>query len=159
MRYTIYLFLVLTLNSAAQTTKKYGSKDENQLYEMTKKWEHYWNIHNMDSMGTLLKNDVDFVTVTGTWLKGKKATVAHHKKHHNSDFKSSVWTTDSVAVKYIKSDLALLHIKWGMKGDFDPDGTPRNPRHGVFSWLVVKQNNEWLLLAVHNVNVRETPVK
>jgi hypothetical protein len=38
-----------------------------------------------------------------------------------------------------------------MPGDFDLDGTPR---HGIFSWLV-KTKNQWLLLAVHNVNKRE----
>jgi len=160
MRYFISLFFTLiTLTGICQIVGKYSSKDQSQLYELTVKWERYWNIHNMDSMGTLLRNDVDFVNVGGGWLKGKEETVALHKKNHATIFKTSAWTTDSVAIKYVKPDLAILHIKWSIKGDFDPDGTPRNPRHGVFTWVVTKQNHEWLLLAVHNVNVREAPAK
>ncbi len=26
----------------------------------------------------------------------------------------------------------------------------RKPRHGIFTWLVCKQNNQWLITAVQN---------
>jgi len=46
-----------------------------------------------------------------------------------------------VEVKYVKPDLAIMHIRWGIKGDFDHDGTPREPRHGIFTWVVIKEKN------------------
>ena len=111
----------------------------------------------MDRLGTLLRNDVDFVNVAGLWMKGKEATVGDHKqKHEGVVFKNSRWTTDSVVVKYIKPDLAILHIGWGVSGDNDPDGTTRTPRHGIFTWVVQKNEGQWLLLAAHNVNIRES---
>jgi uncharacterized protein (TIGR02246 family) len=146
--------------SLGQSTKNYHDKDMKALKGLAVKWGKYWNTHNMDSMGTLLTDDVDFVNVAGRWLKGRKETVTHHKERHEGVvFKESVWTTDSVTIKYVKPDLAIMHLKWGIKGDFDADGTPRPPRKGVFTWVVTKENNKWLLLAVHNVNVRETPAK
>lgn len=160
MRYIfVLLFTFLTLKSISQTVNKFEKKDEKILSEMPVKWEHWWNIHNMDSMGTLLRDDIDFVTIAGTWLKGKREAVELHKKNHETIFKTSKWTTDSVALRFIKPDVAIIHIKWGISGDFDPDGTPRNPRHGIFTWIATKENNEWLLLAVHNVNVREAVSK
>jgi len=36
----------------------------------------------MDSMGTMLKNGADFVTVGGTWSKGRAEIVKQHKKNH-----------------------------------------------------------------------------
>ena len=89
-------------------------------------------------------------------VEREKKTVAVHKERHLVVFKNSTWKTDSVSIKYVKDDLAIMHIGWGITGDVDPDGKPRKPRHGVFTWVVTKQKNQWLLLAVHNVNIRET---
>jgi len=139
-----------------QTKQGYNYKDTNALNNLAVKWEKYWNTHDMDSMGTLLTDDVDFVNVAGQWLKGKKETVATHKERHHIVFKESIWTTDSVTIKYVKSDLAIMHIGWGITGDVDPDGVARKPRHGIFTWVVIMKNNKWLVLAVHNVNIRET---
>jgi uncharacterized protein (TIGR02246 family) len=157
MRFIYYcpILMLATLSCFSQDGKKYGSKDLAALNSLPAKFEHYWNTHNMDSMGTMLTEDVDFVNVAGMWLKGKAATVARHKEVQLTQFKSSAWTTDSVDIKYVKPDLAIMHIGWGMSGDFDPDGTPRKPRHRIFTWVVNKQDGQWLLLAVENVNIRE----
>jgi uncharacterized protein (TIGR02246 family) len=140
----------------SQIKAGYNSRDTNALNDLPVKWEKYWNKHDMDSMGTLLTEDVDFVNVAGQWLKGKRETVATHKERHEVVFKESLWTTDSIAIKYVRPDLAIMHVGWGITGDVDPDGVARKPRHGLFTWIVTKKNNEWLILAVHNVNIRET---
>jgi uncharacterized protein (TIGR02246 family) len=152
----ILVFCVISFIAFGQTTKSYNDKDMKALNVLTVKWEKYWNTHNMDSMGTLLTEDVDFVNVAGQWLKGKKEAVTTHKERHEAVFKESLWTTDSVTIKYVKSDLAIMHIGWGITGDVDPDGVARKPRHGLFTWVVTKENNKWSILAVHNVNIRET---
>ena len=54
-----------------------------KLKDLTIKWQDYWNSHNMDLMGTLLQEDVDFVNVAGVWLKGKAATINDHKQKHS----------------------------------------------------------------------------
>ena len=150
---------IISCCSYCQTTAKYNTEDIQALNAIAAKWQHYWNIHDMDSMGTLLTNDVDFITVAGVWLKGKQAAVKDHKeKHLGVKFSNSIWQTDSVDIKYVKTDLAIMHIGWGISADFEDDGTPRQPRHGLFTWLVIKQNNKWRLLAVQNTNVKETMV-
>lgn len=60
-RFSILIVVILLsyLNSNCQTIKKYDSKDLQALNEIPVKWERYWNIHNMDSMGTLLREEVD----------------------------------------------------------------------------------------------------
>ncbi len=150
------LFVLLCQIGFSQSAKSYSTKDANSLRRLVSNWEQFWNQHDMDSMGTLLHNDVDFINVAGQWLKGKKETVAVHKERHEVVFKNSVWTTDSVKIKYIKPDLAIMHIGWGITGDVDPDGSVRPLRHGLFTWVVTKTKQGWLILAVHNVNIRET---
>lgn len=153
--YLLFIGCLVVFNGFSQSNT-YNGGDLKALNALAEKWKNYWNNHDMDSMGTLLRNDVDFVTVGGRWLKGKTEAVNHHKERHQVVFKTSMWQTDSIAIKYVKPDLAIMHIGWGLSGDVDPDGTPRKPRHGIFTWVVIKENNQWLLLTVHNVNINPT---
>ena len=158
MRSLILFFLVYTasLNCYCQPPTKYDTKEMHALNEVAEKWQRYWNSHDMVSFATLFAPNVDFVTKSGTWFKGKEETMNHHKKNHASIFKNSIWSTDSVVIKYVKPDLAIIHIGWGMSDDTHHDGTPSEPRHGISTWVVIKQTSRWLLLAVQNVNI-ETP--
>ena len=156
MRHLSLTFVIsLFILSGVCQKPTYNNKDLIALNDLVLKWDRYWNIHNMDSMGALLRNDVDFVNVAGQWLKGKKETVDVHKERHAIVFKNSIFKSDSVIIKYIKDDLAIMHIEWGIVGDVDPDGKPRTPRRGIFTWVVIKQDEQWLILAAHNVNIRE----
>ena len=56
-------------------------------------------------------------------------------------------------IKYVKRDLAIIHIGWGLSGDSHHDGTSSDPRHGMSTWILTKQNEQWLLLGVQNVNI------
>lgn len=157
MRFSMAAFFVcfVFIQGFSQTNLKYSTEDLKALNALPVKWQKYWNMHNMDSMGTLLRNDVDFINVGGVWLQGKTTAVRDHKeKHEGIKFKTSVWQTDSVDIKYVKPDLAIVHIGWGISGDFENDGTARQPRHGIFTWIVAKENNKWLLLAVQNTNIK-----
>jgi hypothetical protein len=48
----------------------------------------------------------------------------------------SVWSTKGVTVQSLKRDIAIVHVTWGMRGDKDPDGTPRPPREGDVTSLM-----------------------
>ena len=154
---TLYLLIILQFFSAksyCQESPRYSAGDMAALQALPATFQRCWNDHNMDSMGTMLTEDVDFINVAGTWFKGKTATVNDHKDSHSMMFKNSVLSTDSVDIKYVKSDLAIIHVGWGITGDLNADGIPRMPRHGIFTWVAVKTKRRWLLLAVSNVNIR-----
>ncbi len=159
MRWICYLIILfaISLRSFSQEDKIYQAKDLNALRSLPLKWEKYWNNHNIDSLGTMLKEDVDFVNLAGIWLKGKEATVKLLRQVHQTTFKSSIWTTDSMEIRYVKPDLAILHIGWGISGDVDPDGSSRKPIHGIFTWVVIKEKGQWQLLTIDNVSIRESP--
>jgi len=108
-----------------------------------------------ETLASLVTEDVDFITVCGTWLKSRKEFEEHHAKLHKTQFKESVWTTKNTEVKFIKRDVAIAHVEWGMKDDKDPDGTPRQPRQGIFTWVLEKRIATWVLIASQNTNIRE----
>ena len=142
--------------SFCQDSHHYAPQDIAAMQALPPTFVRCWNNHNMDSMGTMLTEDVDFVNVAGTWFKGKTATVNDHKDSHSMMFRNSLISIDSVSIRYVKPDLAIMHVGWGITGDLDPDGTPRKPRHGLFTWVTISDKGRWLIMAASNVNIRAT---
>lgn len=132
------------------------TKDIEAIKQIERDWQEAWNRHDMKALAALGAEDVDFVTVSGTWLKGRKAFEELHARAHAMMFKESVLTTTDVQVKFLKPDIALVHVSWGMKGDKDPDGTPRQPRRGILTQVLTKHGGRWLIQASQNTNIRET---
>ena len=134
-----------------------NAKDIEAIKRIESRWQDAWNNHDMKSLASLVAENVDFITVAGTWLKGRKAFEEHHAARHAMQFKESVWETTDVQVQFLKPDIALVHVSWGIKGDKDPDGTPRQPRRGVFTRVVIKEGGKWLIKASQNTNISGAP--
>lgn len=126
--------------------------DERAIREWVARWQETWDAHDMKAMASLLAEDADFVNVAGLHWKGKTQIETEHARRHQSNLKNSVWETHSITVQALSQDFALVHIDWGISGDTDFDGTPRQPREGIFSWLVNKRGGRWLIRAVQNTN-------
>jgi ketosteroid isomerase-like protein len=58
--------------------------------------------------------------------KGRQQIEAEHTSRL-AQFRESTWTSKAVTVQLLKPDVALVHVDWILKGDKDPDGTPRQP--------------------------------
>ena len=148
----------LVLLSPLLTAGAQGSaKDVEAIKKIESRWQDAWNNHDMKSLASLVAEDVDFIIVTGTWLKGRRAFEEYHAARHATQFKESVWETTDVQVKFLKPDIALIHVSWGIKGDKDLDGTPRQPRRGIFTRVVTKEGGKWLIKASHNTNISGAP--
>jgi uncharacterized protein (TIGR02246 family) len=128
------------------------AEDAATIRRLEQSWCTAWNGHNMRALANLLANDVDFVTVTGTWLRGRKEFRQHHALHHATLFKHSTLTVTGTTIRFVGSDLALTHVKWRLAGEFDPDGTPIKPRRGIFTQVLLKSKGRWCILASHNTN-------
>ncbi len=120
---------------------------------LAKAFETAWNTHDMDpGLRRIVTTDVDWVNVDGGWGAGIEQIVTGHANVHKAKFKDSVLTVNQVDVALVKPDVAVVHVKWGMRGDRNNDGTAREPREGIFTWLTVKQNGVWKIRASHNSN-------
>ena len=107
----------------------------------------------MKALAALVAEDVDFVTVRGIWLKGRKDFEEHHATIHVMQFKESVRTTTDVQVKFLKPDVAIVHVSGELKGEKGLDGTPLPPRQGIFTRVVTKEGGKWLIRASQNTAI------
>lgn len=128
------------------------SEEVAAIENLEKAWCDAWNAHDMKALTGLLHPGVDFVTVGGTWLKGRTEFREHHALYHATSFKHSTFTVTRTSVKFLHPDLSLIHVRWRLEGDFNPDGTPRKPRTGIFTQVLQKRKGRWLILASQNTN-------
>jgi uncharacterized protein (TIGR02246 family) len=154
------VFLGLCCISAQQpcdaATGTFSAEDTQALRHVAEEWQRCWNAHDMDAFAVLFADDVDFVTKSGAWIKGKAATMKHQQQNHATIFKQSVWSTDSIDTRYVAPRIAIIHLGWGLSNDTHHDGTQSAPRHGISTWVLAKHRGQWQLIAVHNVNI-ESP--
>jgi len=158
MKMTLILkaFSLILFASGCSPLLAQTAGDEAQIKTIAAAYERAWNRHDMKAMAGLVTEDADFVNVGAKHWKGRKEIEAQHAARL-SQFTESTWTTKTVAVQFLKPDVALVHVEWRLAGDKDPDGTPRKPREGVFTWVMVKQGGAWLIRAAQNTNVSNLP--
>ena len=157
MKKVSMLLIVLVLVALPVAAQWRGNaKDQEEIKSIALKWQDAWNRHVLKALSALVAEDVDFIAVSGRWRKGRKEFEEHHtNERHEVAYKESVWTTKNTEVRFIKSDVAVAIVEWGIKGDKDPDGTPRQPRQGIATWVVEKRQGKWLIISIQNTNLRE----
>ena len=149
--------LILLILSGIPPVLAQAKNDEAKIRMIAANWERAWNTHNMKTLADLFTDDADFVNVGAKHWKGRKEIEAQHTARLGQ-FLESVWATKGVTVQYLQPDIALVHVEWELSGDKDPDGTPRKPRGGVFTWVVVRRQKVWLIRAAQNTNLSSLPL-
>jgi uncharacterized protein (TIGR02246 family) len=140
--------------SASVAGAQNRARDSDAIKNVETQFEAAWNRHDIKALGALLTEDVDFITVAGQWLRDRAEFETFHADLHKMVFKDSVLAIKDTQVRFLKSDVAVVHVRWSMRGDRNSDGTPREPREGMFTQVMIKQNGQWRITAAQNTNIR-----
>jgi uncharacterized protein (TIGR02246 family) len=106
-----------------------------------------------------MSDAVDFVNVGGDWMHGRPDFELYHTRLLSGPFKASTLTVLDTAVHFIHPDLAVLHWTGGIKGDGEEDPRTHAPRRGIFTMLVQKRADAWLIAVAQNTNERPGPIR
>jgi len=147
-----WVLAVLTL--AVSPLSATQADEENAVREIQARWDDAWNRHDVKALSSLVAEDVRFVNVAGQVLTGRGEFEHLQARTHALQFKESVRTVTGTDIKFLTPEIAVAHVKWGMRGDRDPDGTPRQPRNGVMMQVLMKRDGKWTVVAAQNTNVR-----
>jgi uncharacterized protein (TIGR02246 family) len=150
-RIAVWLATITMLAGSAAVLANEPKVDEANR-ALAKAFESAWNAHDMKAFGRLLTEDVVWINVDAGKGTGRELVESGHARVHAGKFKNSVITVKNVDVQTLKVDVALVYVNWGLRGDTDNDGTPHEPREGLFSWVTVKQGAEWKIRSSHNTN-------
>jgi uncharacterized protein (TIGR02246 family) len=127
--------------------------DEIAIRDLGRGFEAAWNAHDMDALALLVTEKVDFVHVRGGYLGGREIVRTYHAARHATQFRNSTHSTNGMSIRPLTPDICVVHVNWSNSGDTDPDGTPRQPREGIFTWVVRREGGRWLIDVAHNTNI------
>jgi uncharacterized protein (TIGR02246 family) len=117
-----------------------------------------WNAHDMHAFAALFSADAEFVNVVGMWWRGRAQIEAAHVATHRTMFKDSQLSGEVAAVKAVRPDVAVAHLRWTMTGALSPAGARIPPRHGVMVFVLAKDGGEaWTIRAAQNTDIVEPP--
>jgi uncharacterized protein (TIGR02246 family) len=119
-------------------------EDEQLIEAVVERWGDAWNRHDMSLMAALVSDDADFVNVWGMHWHGRAEIEREHAERHRTQFRETVWTTRKARIQFLRPDVALVHLDWSMQEPL---------RHGLFTWVMVKEPGRWRIRAAHNTNV------
>ena len=142
--------LALTVSPLSATQ----ADEENAIRGIQVRWDDAWNRHDVKALSSLVADDVRFVNVAGVVLTGRGEFEQLQARTHAMQFKESVRTVTGTDIKFLTPDIAVAHVRWGMRGDKDRDGTPRQPRNGVMMQVLMKRDGKWAVVAAQNTDVR-----
>jgi uncharacterized protein (TIGR02246 family) len=116
-------------------------------------FQEAWNQHDMEKLASLFADDADFVNVLGMRWVGRSAIKDAHVQTHNTIFKNSRLTTDETVVRFLKPDVAVTRSFWSLVGHTTPTGEPGQPRKGIVTNVIVKQNEKWQIIVTQNTDI------
>jgi uncharacterized protein (TIGR02246 family) len=116
-----------------------------------------WNNHDMKSFAKLFAEDADFVNVIGMWWHGRPEIQKQHEALHATRMRNSNLVAAETAVRLLRPDVAVIHVRWQLTGDTGIDGVTLPPRRGVLSFVTVRTGSKWLIASAQNTDVVPLP--
>jgi uncharacterized protein (TIGR02246 family) len=144
--------LVVFLVAVGQPASAQSKADEEAVSGLPDAFCAAWARHDGHELAKIMASDVDFVTVATTYLHGRDDFEKFHTRLLSGRFKDATITLLQRTVRFLHSDLAVVHWSWRIEGDRDFDGTPRKPRYGMMTLVAEKRKRQWLVVVGQNTN-------
>jgi uncharacterized protein (TIGR02246 family) len=142
----LWLFIASsTLNATAQT-------DDEVVRKLPQMFCDAWAKHDGHQLATIMAEDVDFVTVGAHWFHGRGDFEKYHSRLLSGRFREATLTLLQTEVRFLQSDMAVVHWSWKIDGDKNFDGTPRQRRYGMMTMVAKKRGAAWQVIVAQNTN-------
>ena len=129
------------------------TENEAAVRGLIKAFVDSWNRHDMKMLAALFAEDADFVDVFGNWFKNRIAIEQALTRRHATVFKDSLFTEKDFAVRFVKPDLAIVHLVIELSGAIDRQGHQVPPALGVITSVVHGVAGSWRIIALQNTTV------
>jgi uncharacterized protein (TIGR02246 family) len=142
-----------TLEGAARARAAAAGRSEQSILELIETFVAGWNAHDMEVFSAPFAEDADFVNVAGAWWRGRREIADRHGERHRTRFKSSRIRAERTSIRFIRPDVAVVHLQWELAGDTGPDGRSTAVRHGLLTFLASEERGRWRFDAAQNTDI------
>ena len=136
----------------AQTANR--SEDENAIRSICLERIERFNNKHEPPLAAEFTPDAEFVNVYGMWRKGAAEIEARQKERMETVLKEAKITLLDLRIRFIRSDVALVHQTHEMSGMLNPKGETMPPHRELSIRVLVKEKGKWFTTAFHNTIVR-----
>jgi uncharacterized protein (TIGR02246 family) len=144
MRERLLVFVVVSLVAgAAPVHAQLGTPaDEAAIRKILDARNAAYNNHDAKALAATYAPDADLVTGTGRVISGRTAIEKNYRDAFAGVDKNASVTIDSSKVRFLTADTAIL----------DMDGVTTGRTDGAIkthaTWVYVKRNGEWMVVAI-----------
>ncbi|HUD53835.1 MAG TPA: SgcJ/EcaC family oxidoreductase [Terracidiphilus sp.] len=156
----LYLFIAILAFAGLNSTIRGQSKVETDQQEITAVVDQFmdaWNRHDAKAFAAVFAEDADFTNWRGTGASGRSKIEEFHAPMFATIFKNSHLSYTAIKSKFIRPDVAAVDVHWAMTGATDPQGNPRPDRLGLLSFVMAKNDGQWQILVMHNLDLTALP--
>ena len=114
-----------------------------------------WNHHDAHAFAAVFAEDADFTNVIGMGASGRELIEKFHEPMFSTLFKKSHLESTDIKVRFIRPDIATVDVRGRMAGAVDREGNPWPNRNGLINFVATKQNGDWQILVLYNMELTE----
>ena len=112
--------------------------------------ERAWNAADGVAFARPFADDADFVNIRGEHHRTREAIAKGHQAIFDSVYKGSVVRLQVAAVRTLAPAVLLAHVKSTLEV---PTGPLLGEHQSLFSFVLVRQQDNWPIVAFHNTLV------
>lgn len=130
-----------------------NAKDQQDIMDVMAATTDLWKAHDMDGWGQYFTEDADFVAHSGLWWTSRHDNVEGHRDVPETVVRQKRNYTQRIeAIDEIAPGVALVHTRWNWPDHVQP-GKPAQDRSGIISYVLVDNDECWLIRSAHNTRV------
>jgi uncharacterized protein (TIGR02246 family) len=127
------------------------------IHALVKRFVEATNAKDVKAFGSVFAEDGEFTNPVGMSAKGRTAIEQFHaalfSESNRPSFAHAHLTITGTSVRFVRSDVASVDVKWEQTGAISPEGKPWGARRGILSWIVTQDNGKWLIAVWHNLEL------
>jgi uncharacterized protein (TIGR02246 family) len=116
-----------------------------------------WNHHDAKAFAAVFAEDADFTNWRGMGASGRSRIEEFHAPLFATIFKSSHQTLTGIKIRFVRADVAAVDVHWDLTGATDAQGNARPLRQGVLNFVMAKNDGEWQIVVMHNLDLTALP--
>lgn len=138
---------------AISTLSTYGqaNTDDAQIRGHVATMEEGWTKKDGELFARPFAENADYVVINGTHVKGRKAIADGHQFIFSSFYRETFIKTDIQSIRYLRPDIAIVHMKSHMTGVSNGEKVDTN---GYITLTFEKTANGWQVAAFQNTGVQ-----
>lgn len=129
--------------------------ERRNIEQLMRRYITAWHEQNWHDWGQLFEKESDFISWRGWWGRTRDENVTLHRATPTAIESQMVnYSLTTEKVDFLSESIALVHANWTWR-DFSEDASPPSDREGLLTMVLVKNNGDWLIRALHNSRIIE----